>query len=715
MNFNRINPRFLSNPHFWVAIVYLFLTLLMLHPLVKGMSILLPDVGDSFHNIWTWGDNLNRFKEGRSFFDANILYPNKQAGSFQELQVLNTILFAFVYLPSKNPVLAYNVILLAAFLLTALFTYSIAFTLSNHPGLAFLAGIATAFVPFRFVHLPHVQLLTFFWVLMPLLFLILYLRKPRGWLLASFFVSYTLQIISVGYNTVFLIIFSWGYLLAHLVLSDDGKRWSCQRSIILVVLLVAFVFALPAYIPYLTAATQGYSRGIGELKIYGLDLALFFSAPGRNLLYGEITAGLRSFRPDGDISSVFPGFTFLTLFVLTFAYVWRGKLWRKEDHQRTEIVYFLLAASLFLGLALGPIIKLRGEDILLSPMFLAFKLVPAFSATRYLPAYIQPALFAMSILVSIILARYAIFQRSWISGAIVLVLALLMSLEFRTSVGTSTPIPTGSDIPPVYQWLKDQPRYPLIELPMPPRVDSNANYWMDQFSYMYYSIYHGQRMANGITGFFPQEYFAIIKAAASFPSRGFIRRMRDVGIKYVVVHHDKLPELPAVKEIISVYPALKIKYGDDKTTVFFIEESTLPENSLPLSTNPARLQFQLLNVTVPSQVRAGSSFSVLLRVRNTGDTVWLSDTYDSSPPGRGEVRLGLREWIRVNGDVKSSVIADGRGKLPRDIWPGEEVNFLMSVTAPTVPGNYYARVNLVDELIQWFPQEPIDIAVSVTE
>lgn len=647
MNINWANHWRILRPYVWAAIGYLTLTGLLMWPICTGLWESLPDRGDSFHNIWTWGDNINRIKEGRNIFDANILFPNRSAGLFQELQALNTILFATIYLPSGNPVLAYNIILLASFFLTALLTYSIAFRLGNHSGLAFLAGIATAFFPFRFAHLPHVQLLTFFWVLLPFFLLILYLQRPQRWLLVAFFISYTLQIIGVGYNTIFLIIIAWGYLLVHLVLSNESQPLAGHRMTALISLVVAFLFALPAYIPYLHTAKEGYLRGIEELKWYGLDLALLSSVPGTNYLYGSITSNLRAFRPDGVISSVFPGVAFAALAAIAILRVWRKKLWQRGCH-RKDIVFFASAATLFFCVALGPIIKLRGEDVLLNPLFLLFKFVPVFSATRYLPAYIQPAIFAISVLIVIVLANTRFFQKKLFSTVTVIFLAVLMFAEYRTGFVLSAPILYGTKIPPVYQWLKDQPRLPLIELPIPDRADAKADHFLDQFKYMYYSIYHGQRMVNGITGFFPEETLAMMRAGQTFPSRGFIRKMRDVGVAYIVVHYDKYQGLQLPDEIVSAFPDLNVLYRDESSVVFFINPEKQSKPDLPYSSAPDQLSYQILDVKAPLKVALGSAIDISLRVRNSGNTIWLSDTWNATPRAwRGatrHARMGSSRW-----------------------------------------------------------------------
>ena len=44
----------------------------------------------------------------------------------------------------------------------------------------------------------------------------------------------------------------------------------------------------------------------------------------------------------------------------------------------------------------------------------------------------------------------------------------------------------------------------------------------------------------------------------------------------------------------------------------------------------------------------------------------------------------------------------GRAILPTDVAPGEEVSVGITVVAPTAPGRYQVKLDMVDELVVWF-------------
>ncbi len=98
-----------------------------------------------------------------------------------------------------------------------------------------------------------------------------------------------------------------------------------------------------------------------------------------------------------------------------------------------------------------------------------------------------------------------------------------------------------------------------------------------------------------------------------------------------------------------------------------------------------------------------------MRVENRGDTLWLVALNKAG----GYVSLGghlLDEQLRP---VKRCFFADA---LPRDVAPGEAVEFTAKVHLPDRLGRYVLRLDLFDERVAWFEQcgsPTVDVEVSV--
>ena len=107
--------------------------------------------------------------------------------------------------------------------------------------------------------------------------------------------------------------------------------------------------------------------------------------------------------------------------------------------------------------------------------------------------------------------------------------------------------------------------------------------------------------------------------------------------------------------------------------------------------------------------KAGEVVPLPMRVENRGDTLWLVALNKAG----GYVSLGghlLDEQLRP---VKRCFFADA---LPRDVAPGEAVEFTAKVHLPDRLGRYVLRLDLFDERVAWFEQcgsPTVDVEVSV--
>ena len=85
-----------------------------------------------------------------------------------------------------------------------------------------------------------------------------------------------------------------------------------------------------------------------------------------------------------------------------------------------------------------------------------------------------------------------------------------------------------------------------------------------------------------------------------------------------------------------------------------------------------------LAVPLP-QFEAGARATVTIRVRNAGQSVWPETT----PTGHaGRIVLG-NHWLAAHGAVRAR--DDGRAPLPRAVWPGDDVEIPIVLTAPDAP------------------------------
>jgi SAM-dependent methyltransferase len=95
--------------------------------------------------------------------------------------------------------------------------------------------------------------------------------------------------------------------------------------------------------------------------------------------------------------------------------------------------------------------------------------------------------------------------------------------------------------------------------------------------------------------------------------------------------------------------------------------------------------------------RAGEPVALPLRVENLGDTLWLA----ALDRAGGYVSVGGHLLDEQHRPIERCFFAD---RLPRDIAPGEAVEFEARVHLPGRLGRHVLRLDLVDEKVAWFEQ-----------
>jgi hypothetical protein len=116
---------------------------------------------------------------------------------------------------------------------------------------------------------------------------------------------------------------------------------------------------------------------------------------------------------------------------------------------------------------------------------------------------------------------------------------------------------------------------------------------------------------------------------------------------------------------------------------------------------------EIVALNPPSVMRAGEKLDVHLKLKNLGSETWpATGTKDF----KYLIDLGNR-WIRGNENKE-----DTRAVLKADLPPGGETELMMTITAPSVPGDYVLEFDMVHEGVTWFKGRggrPLSIDVSV--
>lgn len=123
-----------------------------------------------------------------------------------------------------------------------------------------------------------------------------------------------------------------------------------------------------------------------------------------------------------------------------------------------------------------------------------------------------------------------------------------------------------------------------------------------------------------------------------------------------------------------------------------------------------RAEMELLSEW-PGSFEPSQNFSIKLRVRNVGDTLWLGGKFMR----RGAVMPGVK-IIDSSGTVRDEF--HGEPALPRGMGPNESTAILIERGCPDAPGNYTIKIDLVDQHVCWFEEhgsKPFSLPLEVRQ
>ncbi len=286
-----------------VAGLFLALTLLLTWPIPRQIASAVPGFGDSLLNAWilAWEGRAIGRLDFAGFFDTNIFYPLEGTLTYSELMLPQAIFATPAWLASRNPILVFNLVLLASIWTSALAAYLLAMHLTRDRAASFTAGAIFAFCPFMLTHLPQVQTLFAAGIPLSFLFLHRFAESRRTLDLLGFGAVFAVQALGNGYYAVYLALFAGLYLAFHAV----RDRWIVEPRFWLQAGLVAGLVLLvvgPFYLQYTTVAkASGFTRPVGPPT----GLASYLSVTPGNWLYGRLLgAGIDPGTPGARL---FPG------------------------------------------------------------------------------------------------------------------------------------------------------------------------------------------------------------------------------------------------------------------------------------------------------------------------------------------------------------------------------------------------------------------------
>ena len=535
--------------HAAVCAVYLPLTALVVHPLVDFTRLDSASYeGDARLLVWTLAWGARALLTGTPLFDANIFHPEARSLAFAEHHIGIGVFAAPLLAVTGNPVLTYWMLWLAAFPLNALTMYAMAWRITRDRVAAFSAGCIYAFCFFRMHHAHgHVQLL-WTWA-MPLVPLAMdwWLQKatlPRAAAVGALVI---LQALASWYLAVFVALLA----VVSFIFLAPGRftRTHLVQAVGTggVGLAVIMWFAEP-YFALAAGSAAEAAANAADAKAYLL--------PPENTWIGQQLARRTSITPRWIWGE-------RTLYVSTAVLVlsafgglcMTARNWHGFERARRLLSAALVTGGIALALSLGP------SETGVAPFDL-LEHIPGLSLLR------APARFALLVMLaaSALSALGVAWLRARHGWRGTLVAAALIALFLGESFVVAFPAgrPSTLEMPAVYGALASLPPGAVLSLPTY-RATPEA---FREADYLLFSTSHWRAIVNGFGRQEPPGHAARMAALAGFPSTESIALMRQTGVRYVVMHTRRAPELAARAEAARSEAAVRLIDSTDGDHLF---------------------------------------------------------------------------------------------------------------------------------------------------
>jgi hypothetical protein len=520
-----------------------------------------------------------------SLYDDYFFAPLPNSIVFNENLFGLSLIFAPLYLITKNPLLAYNLTLLISLSLSAFFSYLLVRRLTGSGYAGVLAGVAFAFSPYVMFELGRIQLVATQWI--PACFLLLHraLEKERWRDVVGFWLCYLLQIGTCLYYAMFLIPLLVLVGAALIIRHKPARRLYARLAVIAG---VAAVTAFTMVHPYFTTRHAfALERSLSFASSYDGKLSFFWNVPETNL---TLTAMRHHGETRGAHEEIaFPGFTVLAMLALGLGAP-LGRAVRDLGPKKISVIacrwlaiaalvtfatlfaHSMLLGAIVLGLCIwrqarsgGPL-PFSGPDGLylavallsvamfvgLSPLewrgapvrglyYYFHGYFPGFNGIRKVSRQAVMTTFVFALLSGFGSAwLFARLRTTWLRAVVLCALLGTTCYELRCFPHPVRSVWAGATIPDAYRFLASLPPRDLV-VTVPDetgvsRFSGDAGAALDN----YLMLFHKHRSLNGQSSWLPPVTELVRGALRRLPDDGARRILESVGTRYLLVHAEDL-------------------------------------------------------------------------------------------------------------------------------------------------------------------------------
>ena len=483
--------------------------------------------GDARAFIWVLGwDNHAVLDHVPSLFDANKLYPLPNALAYGE-HLFGISLFTLpVYAATRNPVLAYNIVWILAYVLNAAAVHLLAWRYTRDHLAAVTAAMASTFCFFRMHHgHGHLSLIWAFWI--PLSFVVMerWVFRPTWTRLGALTAVVVLQALGAWYQAVLIVVADAVFLVWLLVAERRTMRVSRFVLHASVGALVAFALVWPFARHYFILHSEGPAAAAAS----SADLVGWF-VPPENTWMGQWLISHHIQGPRwiwGDLT------VYLGWITLGLASVGAVVSIRSHDLLVRRNRFFIVLGMAAAALAVGPSSREVASGSFGWSPFGVLAHVPGLNLFRIPARYTELLNLALALLSATACA--AAHRRFGQVGRVATVALTLLLLSESYVVKFPGGGPQPFPVPAVYRYIATLSPGAVLSLPDYARTPL----WFQEANYQLFSTAHWHPIVNGDSREWPPQFVDLAERLKMFPASAAASTMRAVGVEYVVLHADQ--------------------------------------------------------------------------------------------------------------------------------------------------------------------------------
>lgn len=551
--------RFFNNYYLISFIISFLFAAVITYPLIFHLTNYVYEFGDeliiAYVNNWSVYAVLHHL----NIFNASIYFPFNNSLSFSEPFFLSTFISFIPLLVFKEPIVTVNFILVFSILTLCFSVICLSYYVTRNKILSLISGLLIVFSPAMLDKLGHLQVLFVFLVPFSVLFLFKFIDENK----IKFYISFLVCLVLQTYNSFmpgYFILFSMVIVWLSLFLKDKSRAivFITKKNTLYLVLAIAVI--VPITLPYFNVSREfAYVRDIRETIHFALqpeDLLVADKSSNLAPLLDKFSSSF-NYPANAEIKPGFLGLSFSVLLLFSFIYLFLRI--KKLNYQEISI---LLIAFFGLIMSFGPFLHIGRHTIhhpfpIPLPYALFYYLIPGFQGMRNSARWEVLFIIASAILVSIFLSKVI---KNHVKQTFMLVIVLLVVfLEFNFPIKWNK-IQSTRDFPKEYSYIASLPMdTKIIELPV-----YNWGMWpytQHELLREYYATAHFRKTINGYSGFSPPPWQNLItEILKKFPEDIAIKKLKNLGVNYVLVHKDEYDQMSHDKYAVD---GVKIKSGKE--------------------------------------------------------------------------------------------------------------------------------------------------------